>query len=297
MLRAAMTQVCNAYPHMPATVDRLSSLADRLEEIRAANVDYHVSLIELAHQRGARVIGLGELFPAPYFALRRDDFWLGMAESATEGPTVSTMRRTAARLNMVIVAPIYERDGDQRFNTAVVIDADGSVLGRQRKCHIPQGSNERGSFVERHYYERADRPPYLQVFPSAVGPIGVAICYDRHFEGVMSGLARRGAKLIFSPAVTFGSKSRRMWDLEFRVDAARHNVFIGGSNRSGVEAPWNQPYFGASYFTGPNGVLRNLSEDERLVIADLDFEELDQPDPSGWHLVRDTRPELQQDGD
>ena len=91
----------------------------------------------------------------------------------------------------------------------------------------------------------------------------------------MWSLAHEGAELVFSPAVTFGAKSQRMWHLEFAVDAARHNVFIGGSNRKGVEPPWNQPYFGESHFVGPNGVLQeSVSTHPNLVIADVDLGEL-----------------------
>ena len=292
VVRAAMTQTCNAYGPMPDSVDDLASLASHLDEIRRANVDHHVSLIEWAHAQGVVVIGLGELFPAPYFALRCDAFWRDLAEDAAAGPTVTTLREVAARLGMVIVAPIYELAADGRFNTAVVIDADGEIRGRHRKCRIPQGANEEGSFDERFYYEAANAPPYSPVFDTAVGRLGVAICYDRHFEGVMSGLRRGGAQLVFSPAVTFGEKSRRLWDMEFGVDAARHNLYIGGSNRAGAERPWNQAYFGASYFVGPNGRLNDRSDDERLVIADVDLGALDRPDPAGWSLARDARPDI-----
>ncbi|HED54861.1 MAG TPA: acyltransferase, partial [Phycisphaerales bacterium] len=188
-----------------------------------------------------------------------------------------------------------------RFNTAVVIDADGSNLGRYRKCHIPQGKNEQGSFDEVFYYGPSDGDSYsnitetrgyFPVFQTAVGRVGVSICYDRHFEGVVSSLARSGAQIIFSPAVTFGEKSQRMWNIEFEVDAARHNVFIAGSNRLGSERPWNQPYFGRSHFVGPNGRLANISDEANLVLADLDLDILDKPDPSGWNLKRDARPEI-----
>jgi predicted amidohydrolase len=108
----------------------------------------------------------------------------------------------------------------------------------------------------------------------------------------MAALAHHGAELVFSPAVTFGAKSRRMWDLEFPVDAARHNLYIGGSNRSGVEPPWTQPYFGASYFTGPNGEVPRLPSRPELVVAELDLAVLRQPDPSGWNLPRDRRPDI-----
>lgn len=289
MLRAALTETRNIYPDMPATVEELPALAGRLEAIRRANVDHHVELIRRADAAGARVIGLGELFPSPYFALSRDEIWHGMAESASDGPTVATLRQLASELGMVIVAPIYERDGAERFNTAVVVDADGSVAGTYRKSHIPAGNNEQGSFDERFYYGRSELQPLLPVFSTAVGCIGVAICYDRHFEGVMSRLRDAGAQLVFSPAVTFGEKSRRLWESEFAVDAARHRLFIGGSNRRGQESPWNQDFFGGSHFVGPDGRLPDQSGDPELVIADFDLESLERPDPAGWDLRGDRR--------
>ncbi|HRB11906.1 MAG TPA: nitrilase-related carbon-nitrogen hydrolase, partial [Vicinamibacteria bacterium] len=137
------------------------------------------------------------------------------------------------------------------------------------------------------------RNRFFPVFETRLVRLGVAICYDRHFEGVMSALAGNGAELVLSPAVTFGEKSRRMWDLEFPVDAARHNLYIGGSNRRGVEPPWTQEYFGASYFAGPGGVLPRIpSPTDELVIADLDLDVLRGPDPSGWNLPRDRRPTI-----
>ena len=306
VVRAAMTQTVNAFAGMPEAVADLPGLEPCLEEIRQANLDHHQSLIEQAHDAGARVIGLGELFAAPYFALRRDAFWKTLAEDAQTGPTVTALSEVAGRLGIVIVAPIYELDRDtgKRFNTAVVIDADGSVLGKYRKTHIPVGGNEQGSFDERFYYGPSEVPqnqpsgkilgtnPYFPVFATQVGRIGVAICYDRHFEGVIRSLAQAGAQIIFSPAVTFGSKSEWMWEIEFPVDAARHRVYIGGSNRLGSERPWNQPYFGHSAFVGPEGHLDNLSEDTQLVLADLDLGALAGQDPSGWDLARDARPDI-----
>ncbi len=306
VIRAAMTQTVNAYADMPDAIADLPLLESRLEDIRRANLDHHLILIERARDAGAKVIGLGELFAAPYFALRRNAFWRGLAEDARTGPTVSALAEAAGKLGMVIVAPIYEHDNEtgKRFNTAVVLDADGSVVGKYRKTHIPVGGNEQGSFDERFYYGPSEVPqnqpsnkilgrnPYFPVFATQAGRIGVAICYDRHFEGVVRSLARAGAELIFSPAVTFGAKSERMWEIEFAVDAARHRVYIGGSNRLGSEKPWNQRYFGRSSFVGPEGRLDNLSEDTQLVIADLDLGALAAPDPSGWDLARDARPDI-----
>jgi len=304
VVRAALTQTVNAYPDMPSRLEDLSKLADRLDDVRRANLDHHVELLESAHEQGARIACMGELFPAPYFALQHDPMWTALAEDAQTGESVTRMRETAARLSMILIAPIYELapSGD-RFNTAVVIDEHGEILGTFRKTHIPHGENEQGAFLEGHYYGRSDGEnstspanvssnSFFPVFETSIGRVGVAICYDRHFEGVMSALAREGAELVFSPAVTFGAKSQRMWHLEFPVDAARHNLFIGGSNRRGSEPPWSQLYFGESYFCGPGGVLANLSERPELVISDVDLGELSRPDPSGWNLPRDRRPDI-----
>lgn len=305
VVRVALTQTKNAFPDMPTTVADLGRLAGKLEDIRRANVEHHLLLLAAAKERGAQVVGLGELFTAPYFALRHDPFWVDLAEDALAGPTVTALRAAAKERGLVVIAPLFERDPatGKRFNTAVVIDERGEVLGTYRKTHIPNGSNEQGTFVEASYYERSDggnhltaanvsKNPFFPVFQTSLGRIGVAICYDRHFEGVVHTLAREGAELIFSPAITFGAKSRRMWHLEFPVDAARHNVFIAGSNRRGAEPPWNQPFFGESYVAGPNGVLEDHSNRPDLVIADVDLGDLGRPDPSGWNLPRDIRHDI-----
>ena len=307
IVRAALTQTVNTFMDMPDSVADLGRLKVRLEDIRAANVAHNIALIQKAAKAGAKVIGLGELCTAPYFALGKDPMWLGMAENATTGPTITALCRAAAKHQIVIIAPLYELDGTtgKRFNTAVVIETDGLILGKYRKTHIPRGANEQGAFAETFYYGRSEGPqnaksakilgknPYFPVFKTSVGKVGAAICYDRHFEGVVAALAAGGAQIVFSPAVTFGAKSRRLWEQEFLVDACRHRLFIGGSNRQGSEKPWNQPYFGASYFAGPDGEkLENISSRAELVIADLDLDALKRPDPSGWDLGRDVRPDI-----
>lgn len=303
-VRAALTQTVNAYRDMPARVEDLPQLEPRLLEVRRANVDHHVQLMAAARARGAQVICFGELFTGPYFALRHDPMWTALAEDAEQGETITRLRGAAREQQLIVIAPIYELDpSGKRFNTAVVIDESGEVLGKYRKTHIPHGENEKGAFLEAFYYERSDgrcgggsknvsRNTAFPVFQTSVGKLGVAICYDRHFEGVMWSLAQEGAELIFCPAVTFGEKSQRLWPLEFQVDAARHKVFIGGSNRKGQEPPWNQPYFGDSHFVGPNGKLGNLSDHAELILSDVDLGELTRADPSGWALGRDLRHDI-----
>lgn len=310
-VRVAMTETINAYSGMPTRTADLPSLRDKLEDIRRANVDHHIQLIATAAQEGVQIIGLGELFTAPYFALQAHeptpvDLWRGMAEDAASGPTITELRTVAKAQAMIVIAPIYEIDPrtGARFNTTLVIDENGHVIGKYRKNHIPHGTNDQGTFLETLFYGPGDgdlgndpaynvsRAPHYPVFQTSLGKIGVSTCYDRHFSGSTQTLAENGAELVFSPAVTFGQQSRRMWELEFPVDAARYRVFIAGSNRRGKEPPWNQEYFGASYFVGPSGRIDPRESPPNLVIADLDLGSLRGPCPSGWDLKRDIRPEI-----
>ena len=223
LIRAALTQTVNAYPDMPASLDKIGTLRGRLDKVREANLEHNRDLIGRAAGMGARVLCLGELFSAPYFALTLDALWLDMAEDAAAGESVRAMRHAAKEFSIIVIAPIYElAPGGKRYNTAVVIDEHGGVLGKFRKLHIPQGKNDKGEFMEKFYYGQSDGPlnegaarvaaenPLFPVFQTSVGRVGVSICYDRHFEGVTGSLADAGAQIVFSPAVTFGTKSRRM---------------------------------------------------------------------------------------
>ena len=304
IVRAAMTETRNAYIGFPSTTAELDAWDADLDAVRGANIAHHEDLIATAARLNVKAICLGELCMGPYFALEERELWRGLAEDAASGPSVTAMCAAARQHDMVIVVPIYEHDAvtDTRFNTAVVIDADGSIVGKYRKTHIPYGTNERASFLENFYYERSDgnlegdparcgSDPYFPVFTTKVGKVGVAICYDRHFVGAMTALAHGGAEVVFCPAVTFGAKSERMWQREFDVDAARLNLFIGGSNRRGVEPPFDVEYFGQSHFTGPNQRPDPVASPEGLVVADLNFSEL-AGDSSGWDIARDARPDI-----
>ena len=304
ILRAALTETRNAYGAMPASLEDVDELAGRLDELRDANLEHHVQLIARAAKEGAQLVGLGELFSAPYFALQRHPLWRELAEDAREGPTRRAMSAAARAHGVVLVAPIYEldRERDRRFNTALVIESDGELVGLYREHHIPEGENERAGFHETWYYDSCDgqlgtwpanisSSPHFPVYETSVARLAVSTCYDRHFEGVVRSLKKNGAELILSPAVTFGAQSQRMWELEFEVDAARHSVYIGGSNRRGCEPPFDVDYFGQSYFAGPEGRPAQSRPCPELVLAELDLDALHAASSSGWSLARDARPE------
>jgi beta-ureidopropionase len=305
VVRVALTETRNAFADMPASMDALEALAPRLDELRAANVEHHVDLARQAAAAGAQLIGFGELFTGPYFALETRAFWRELAEDARDGPTTTRLREVARELGIVIVAPLYELDdaSGKRFNTAVVIERTGEVLGIFRKVHIPAGRNEQGEFHETFYYEGSDgalrngpanisKNDYYPVFETSVGRIGIAICYDRHFPVSVAALAANGAQIVLQPSVTFGATSQRMWPLEAQVDALRHRVYVCPSNRRGPEKPWGIEYFGRSGCFGPSGPLEARDAGPGLRIFDLDLDALTAGD-SGWDLARDARPQCE----
>jgi len=303
--RAALVQTTNVYK-LPYSVQDLESISPYLHEIRERNIKHNLDLISLAKEYEASIVCLGELFAWPYFPLSLSLAWLDAAEDPDSGPTITCMAEAARKNHMIIIAPIYEFDAstNQRFDTAIVLDENGNNIGKYRKCHIPYGENEMASFFEKSYVAHSNgiltndsennisHLSYFPVLKTSCGNIGVSICYDRHFEGVVNALASQGAEIIFCPSATFGAHSRRLWDMEFQVDSSRHQVFIGGNNRFGIEHPWEVEFFGESHFAGPAGKLENLSTHPNLVISEIDLDVIKQEHPAGWHIQSDRRAEV-----
>ena len=136
-----------------------------------------------------------EIFTGPYFCAEQNPRWYEAVERIPDGPPVKLMQEHARRHRMVIVVPIYEEDeAGIYYNTAAVIDADGTYLGKYRKNHIPHCLP---GFWEKFYF----RPGNLgyPVFQTAYGKVGVYICYDRHFPEGARALGLGGAEIVFNP--------------------------------------------------------------------------------------------------
>ena len=164
---------------------------------KGSMTDLHEQYAREAASQGAQVICFQELFYGPYFCQVQDALYYDYAEAVPEGPTVQRFMALAAELNMVMVLPVYEMEQEGvLYNTAAVIDADGTYLGKYRKTHIPQVSG----FWEKFYF----RPGNLgyPIFDTAVGRIGVYICYDRHFPEGWRALGLAGAKIVFNPSAS-----------------------------------------------------------------------------------------------
>ncbi len=263
-------------------------IGDSFDTIRDKMTEAHMALIEDAAKQGVQVIGLQEVWTMPYFPAEKDDRWFGSAEMIPEGPTTQLMMETAKRLNMVIVSPIYELGEDGKlYNTAAVIDADGRYLGKFRKIHIPKV----GKFDEKYYF--ADGNLGFPVFETAVGKVGVYICYDRHFPEGWRELALNGAELVFNPSATFRGLSDHIWTLEQPGAAIANGIFIGANNRVGWEAPWKKgEFYGSSYFVNPRGEILDQGTDDKdeLVVSELDLDMIRQVRET-WAFFRDRRPD------
>jgi N-carbamoylputrescine amidase len=213
-------------------------------EARKSAIDKHVRYIEEAGKAGVQILCLQEIFTGPYFCAEQTPKWYDATEPIPDGPTTKLMQELARKYKMVIVAPLYEVENvGVYYNTAAVIDADGSYLGKYRKMHIPQVAP---GFWEKYYF----RPGNLgyPVFKTAYATIGVYICYDRHFPEGARALGLNGAEIVFNPSATVAGLSEYLWKLEQPAHAVANGYFIGAINRVGVEAPWNIGEFYGSLF-------------------------------------------------
>lgn len=257
------------------------------EQIRQAMIKAHLPYIESAAKQGVQVLCFQEVFTQPYFCPSQDAKWYKAAEAIPNGPTTQLMCELANKYKMVIIVPIYEEDiAGVYYNTAAVIDADGTYLGKYRKTHIPQVSG----FWEKFFFKpgTSDWP----VFKTQYCKIGVYICYDRHFPEGWRALALNGAEYIVNPSATVAGVSEYLWKLEQPAAAVANGCFIGAINRVGREQPWDiGEFYGQSYFVNPRGTIeKEASRDQdELIVHDMDMDMIKEV-RNNWQFFRDRRP-------
>src|SRR6478736_8200492 len=256
VVRAAVTQV-------EWTGDKESMIAKHEELARQAAAD------------GVQIIGFQELFYGPYFGAIQDQKYYSYVEPIP-GPTTQRFQKLAKELHLVIVLPIYEVANEgEYYNSAAVIDADGTLLGTYRKHHIPNLPQ----FWEKFYF-RPGNSGY-PVFDTAVGRVGVYICYDRHFPEGWRELGLNNAQIVFNPNATKPGLSNRLWEIEQPCAAAANGYFIAAANRVGLEdneyGDLAVNFYGKSQFVDPQGNIvgeYGSETDEEIVVRDLDMDEL-----------------------
>jgi beta-ureidopropionase len=250
-------------------------------------IQAHEKATREAAAQGAQIIGFQEVFNAPYFCQVQETEHYKWAESIP-GPTTERFQALAKELGIVIVLPIYELESAGfYYNTAVVIDADGSYLGKYRKHHIPQVKG----FWEKFYF----KPGNLgwPVFDTAVGKVGVYICYDRHFPEGWRALGLAGAEIVYNPSATSRGLSAYLWRLEQPAAAVANEYFVAAINRVGQEEYGDNDFYGTSYFVDPRGQFVGdvaSEREEELVVRDLDLGMIEQVRQQ-WAFYRDRRPE------
>ena len=251
-------------------------------------IEVHEKYVAEAAAAGVQVMCFQELFYGPYFCQVQDTEFYSYAEAIPEGSTTKRFQELAARHEMVLVLPMYEEEQPGfLYNTAAVIDADGSYLGKYRKTHIPQVQG----FWEKFYF----RPGNLgyPVFDTAVGKVGVYICYDRHFPEGWRALGLGGAQIVFNPSATSRGLSAYLWQLEQTSAAVANMYFVGAINRVGVEPLGDNDFYGTSYFATPRGqILDGAASDqtEELVLRELDLSQIAEV-RNQWAFYRDRRPD------
>lgn len=254
-------------------------------------LDKHEAFTRDAAAKGAQVVCFQELFHGPYFGITEDPKYYAYAQPA-DGPIVQRFTALAKELGVVLVLPIYEEaQTGVYYNTAVVVDADGTNLGMYRKHHIPNLDK----FWEKFYF----RPGNLgyPVFETAVGKVGVYICYDRHFPEGWRELGLNGAEIVFNPNATKPGLSNRLWEIEQAAAAAANGYFVAASNRVGREdneyGDLAVTFYGSSQFLDPRG--NHIGElgsatHEEVVIRELDLDLIRQV-RNDWQFYRDRRPD------
>ncbi len=258
-----------------------------IQEIKDAMLKKHIPFIEKAGEQGVQILCLQEIFNTPYFCPGQDKAWYNSAESVP-GPTTDLMAEYAKKYKMVMIVPIYEKEQAGIFyNTAAVIDADGTYLGKYRKNHIPHTTG----FWEKFFFKPGNLG--YPVFQTAYAKIGVYICYDRHFPDGARVLGLNGAEIVYNPSATVAGLSQYLWKLEQPAHAAANGYFMGCINRVGEEKPWNLGrFYGTSYFVDPRGqIFAQASEDkDELLVSEFDLDMIDEV-RNTWQFFRDRRPE------
>jgi N-carbamoylputrescine amidase len=263
--------------------DESRSVAD----IQAAMFEKHLPMIHDAGKQGVQILCLQEIFNGPYFCPSQDRRWYDATEPVP-GPTVEKLAPIARKYQMAMVIPVYEREqAGVYYNTAAILDADGSYLGKYRKTHIPQVAG----FWEKFFF----RPGNLgyPVFKTRYATIGAYICYDRHFPEGARALGLAGAEIVYNPSATVAGLSQHLWKIEQPAHAVANGYFVGAINRVGTEGPWNiGKFYGNSYFVDPRGqFVATASEDQdELLVATLDLDMIEEVRRT-WQFFRDRRPD------
>ncbi len=261
------------------------------------NTKKALSWVEKAAKKGANIICLPELYRSQYFCQKEDSSLFNLAEPI-DGPSVQTFQKSAKKLKVSIVVPIFEKRTHGIYhNTNVIIDADGSVLGVYRKMHIPDDPG----FYEKYYFTPGDLG--FKTFQTKFGKIGTLICWDQWYPEGARVTALKGAEVLFYPTAIgwhpsekerYGKAQRESWITIQKSHAIANGVYVASVNRTGFEQPVKDQdgiiFWGSSFICDPQGViLKQASEDkEEILIAEINLNHIETI-RRNWPFLRDRR--------
>jgi N-carbamoylputrescine amidase len=263
---------------------------------RAANIAKAKTMVREAAARGARIVVLPELFETPYFCQDQSAEHFALACPFEGNPLIVEFADLAKELSLVLPLSFFERAQNAYFNALALIDADGRVIGRYRKSHIPDGPG----YQEKYYFHPGDTG--FRVWPTRYGNLGCAICWDQWFPETARILALKGADILIYPTA-IGSEpppappvdSRDHWRRVMQGHAAANYLPVLAANRIGAEQGQTGElrFYGSSFIAGPTGeIVAELGRGEEGVItAAFDFAAIAKARAS-WGLFRDRRPDL-----
>ncbi len=263
---------------------------------RQANIAKAKDMVRRAASQGANIVVLPELFETPYFCQDESPDHFALAQEFAGNTLIAEFADLARELSVVLPLSYFERARNAYFNALAVIDADGNIIGRYRKSHIPDGPG----YQEKYYFHPGDTG--FRSFPTRCANLGAAICWDQWFPEAARIMALKGADVLVYPTA-IGSEpppappvdSRDHWRRVMQGHAAANYLPLVAANRVGVERgqAGEIRFYGSSFIAGPTGeILADLGRDEEGVIgARFDFDEIAKARAS-WGLFRDRRPEL-----
>jgi len=283
-------------------MERLSKFKVGLVQMAAGpspeeNLDRALSFLDEAAELGARIVCLPELFRSQYFCQREDPALFELAEQIP-GPTTERIGNFARRSGSVVIVPVFERRAPGLYhNSAVVIDADGSISGIYRKMHIPDDP----AYYEKYYFAPGDLG--FRAFDTAVGRVGTLICWDQWYPEGARLTALRGAILMFYPTAIgwhphekdeFGASQIDAWRTIQRSHAIANGVYVAAVNRIGHEIADTGgagiEFWGSSFVTDPFGVViaQAAGDKEEVLIADIELDRVEDV-RRNWPFLRDRR--------
>ena len=261
---------------------------------REATLAKAEKLVREAASKGANIILLQELFETPYFCQRHDFEYMDLATTLEENPAVKRFQEVAKELDVVIPVSFFERAGNAAFNSIAIIDADGTVLGKYRKTHIPDGM----PYAEKFFFTPGDTG--FKVWKTKYGTIGVGICWDQWFPEAARCMALLGAEILFYPTA-IGSEpvlqtdSKPHWQRCMQGHAAANIMPVVASNRIGheVQKDSEMTFYGSSFIADETGglVVEADRETEGVITAEFDLDAIAQKRRE-WGVFRDRRPEM-----